>query len=572
MPARDWLSDEERDAWLWVERARASEQALPWLLLRWRADPIAFAIECLRTLPLPYQGALLLDLADAPADVYAQYGLDADKPKRKVLAGSGHGLGKTRTEAIACWWQLLTHRFSKVLITAPTSDQLSGQLWGELHRLHRRFKARWPELDEWDMLGMSVAHKNPEYGDWHAIARTARPEKPEGLQGAHALDDEDEFGQLAKLFTEEADNAPSGGMLVIIEEASGVDDSIREVLTGALSEPGARLLGCGNPTRSDGWFARDLDRSDRYAVHTLDCRVSDSARVYELPYRDFGGKVHQLRIRGRVDEKYWLEVLSECDGDEDHDRFRVRVRGLPPRSSHEQVIRSHWVEQAQARAPDVESQVDPCIIGLDFGLTSDKHGLAVRQGFNMRDGREWLPKDRPEEITMDAAERAIDAQELFDARAIIGDANGVGRGAMEYLHKYFLERPEKRCAVTLFNSGAGALDKARFMRRRDEIWFAGRKWVSNPRCSLPQLPGMKRQLCAPGYYEDTARRIQVESKLEIKRRVGDASGNLADALLMTLVPVLHEARAEAPAPKRKGLFEGHFTRWKARNEPGELIR
>jgi hypothetical protein len=235
-------------------------------------------------------------------------------------------------------------------------------------------------------------------------------------------------------------------------------------------------------------------------------------------------------------------------------------------------VRTHWVEQAQARETDKASLAEPCVIGLDFGLTSDKHALAVRQGFNQRDGQEWLPRDRPEEITMDAAERAIDAQELYDARVIIGDANGIGRGAMEALHKFFREHKERKCEVVFFNSGAGALDRTRYMRRRDEIWFAGRKWLSNPRCHLLAIPGLRRQLCAPGYTEDTARRIQVESKQDIKRRSGDESGNLADALLMTLVPILHEATPPPAPPKAPGLFEHHFKAWRERHEPGALIR
>jgi hypothetical protein len=126
--------------------------------------------------------------------------------------------------------------------------------------------------------------------------------------------------------------------------------------------------------------------------------------------------------------------------------------------------------------------------------------------------------------------------------------------------------------VVFFNSGAGALDRTRYMRRRDEIWFAGRKWLSNPRCHLLAIPGLRRQLCAPGYTEDTARRIQVESKQDIKRRSGDESGNLADALLMTLVPILHEATPPPAPPKAPGLFEHHFKAWRERHEPGALIR
>lgn len=569
------MSAEEAACWYWTVNPTDDAELMVFLLLRWRVDPIAFCIEALRIIPQLYQAQILLDLADAPLEVYQFYGLDPTQPKRQILVPSGHGLGKTRVIAIAIWWHKLTHKFSKNVCTAPTGDQLTGQVWGEVRKLYRRLKKRWPVLaQDWEILTASIMHRNPEFGDWHTIARTARPEKPEGLQGAHALDADDEFGQLAAIFGEEADLAPSGGILVVIEEASGVDDAVREVLEGALSEEGARLLAPGNPTRPDGWFARDMDRTGRYAVHHLDCRLSDRSKTYVLPYRDFGGQVHHLKIRGFVRPSYWENIITECDGDEDADRVRVRVRGLKPRSAFEQCIKTHWIEAAERRDPDAASQAEPAIISLDFGLTSDKHAIAVRKGFTIPDFDEWLPKDTPEEITLDAAERAIEWQERYKAKYIIGDSNGVGRGATEYLTRHFREHPELGVTVIHFNSGAGAHDKKRFYRRRDEMWFGkGRAFFSDPRCSIP--PGLKAQLSAPGYHEDTTRRIQVESKKDIKKRLGQPSGNAADAVLQTLMVYVQQQEPEEKNEdevKLPAVFVAHFKRLQQREGNGHLIR
>ena len=575
--ARDWANEQERDAWFWTIRPTNETDQLAWLLLRWRVDPVLYVIECLRVVPLPYQAHILLDLADAPAEVYAFYGLDDGNAKRQVLVASGHGLGKTRTEAIAIHWHKDTHKFSKTLVTAPTVDQITGQLWGEINKLHRRQKKNWPVIaGEWDILGSSIAHKNPDFSDWHVHARTARADKPEALQGAHGQDADDEFGDLARLFQEELDTSPSGGMLCIIEEGSGVENAVREVLTGALAEPGARLLGMGNPTRPDGWFANDIDKRDRYSVFELDCRMSDSTKAYTIVYRDFGGQVHEIRIRGRVPPQYWEDILKDCDGDEDHDRFRVRVRGKKPRSAVEQCIRTHWLDEAEARAPDTASATEPAIIGLDFGLTGDKHGLGVRQGFNIRDVQEWLPKDKPQEITLDAADRAIEAQQVYNAKHIVGDSNGVGRGAMEFLwNHYHRLHPELNVTVIFFNAGAKALDP-RFYLRRDELWFKhGRPFFANPRTHIPKVPGLKSQLMAPGYHEDTNKKIWIESKDEIKKRMGQSSGNGADAVLQTLIvdPKIEKPKEE-PTPAHPPNFLRHFERLRRREDfaNGALIR
>lgn len=569
------MTIDERAVWEWTVRPTTEVEQLMYLLLRWCLDPIMFCIEALRIVPTLYQAGILLDLADAPAEVYAFYGIDPSKPKRQVLVPSGHGLGKTRVIAVTVWWMLLTHRFSTTLVTAPTAEQLTGRVWGELRKLYRRLKKAWPMIaSDWIILGTSVQHTNEEFGDWQAVARTARVERPEGLQGAHALDVDDEFGELGKLFGEDVDTAPSGGMLVIAEEASGIPDEIRKTLEGALSEEGARFLAPGNPTRADGWFADDLDRTDRYAVHCLDCRQSDRSKTYAIPYRDFGGKIHMLHIRGFVRPAYWEEILRECDGDEDADYFRVRVRGIKPRSSSDQCIRTHWIDHAMAREPHAESYAEPTVVSLDFGLASDKHALAVRQGFNLRDAQEWLPRDKPTEVTMEAADRAIDAQQLYKAKYIIGDANGVGRGAMEYLMRYYREKPELNVTVIFFNAGEKAIDGKRFARRRDEMWFKyGRQWLADPRCHLPNIAGLKTQFTAPSYTEDTRRIIKVESKEDIKKRTGQPSGNLADAILQSLLVriVAEKPKGEEEKPAHPPIFQQHFARYLARQNEGADI-
>ena len=104
--ARGWASRAEREAWRWSPAfaTLSEEERLVRLLMRWRADPVCFAVEACSVVLLPYQVAILLDLFDAPAEVFAFYGVDPDKPKRQVLAPAGHGVGKTRIIAVAIWF------------------------------------------------------------------------------------------------------------------------------------------------------------------------------------------------------------------------------------------------------------------------------------------------------------------------------------------------------------------------------------------------------------------------------------------------------------------------------------
>jgi hypothetical protein len=546
------MTADENTAWFWtLSDDLSAEEELSWLLIRWNLDPVLFAFECFRTALTPYQAQILLDLCDAPAEPYAFYGLDPSFPKRQVLVPSGHGLGKTRVTAIAIWRHLVTRISSKVLCTAPTSDQLTGQLWGELRKLYRRMKKNWPDIaEQWEILSGSVVNNDPDYADWHALARTARADKPEGMQGAHALDVDDEFGDLSRLFGDETSDIPSGGMLIVMEEASGIDDIIRQTVEGALSEDGACLL--------------------------APCNLSNRELTYKLPYRDFAGQIHSIRVKGFVDPKYWEDVLSDCDGDEDHDRFKVRVRGMKPHSAFDQCIKSHWIDRYFERSEHEESKLEPAIISLDFGLTSDKHAMVIRQGFNVIDGEEWLPPDMPNEVTMVAADRAIDAQQATNAKYIIGDSNGVGNGAMEYLTRYYRDtKPELNVTVIHFNSGMQALDSRRYYRRRDQMWHQkGRKFFSSPYCNGPELPGFKKQLTVTGYHEDTSKKIKVETKDQVFKRTGDKSGNLADAFLKSLEVFTHESASDKKekTPDHPAVFQKHFDKLKQKRDSGIYIR
>jgi phage terminase large subunit len=88
--------------------------------------------------------------------------------------------------------------------------------------------------------------------------RTSRKESPEALQGIHA------------------DN-----VLLIADEASGVDEAVFEAAAGSMSTEGAITMLAGNPTRATGFFyythtkLRHIWKAIRVSCH-------DSTRVRPL--------------------------------------------------------------------------------------------------------------------------------------------------------------------------------------------------------------------------------------------------------------------------------------------------
>ena len=185
---------------------------------------------------------------------------------------SGHGVGKSTVEAWSVIWFMTTRPFPKIPCTAPTQHQLFDILWAEVSKWLRHSKALSNEL-VWTKEKVYM-RGYPE--EWFAVARTAS--KPDALQGFHAEH-----------------------VLYIIDEASGVDDTIFEPVLGALSTPGARLLMCGNPTQLSGFFY-DSHHKNRASYSTFHIDGRKSSRVSQ----DFISTI--IRMYGETSDVFRVRV------------------------------------------------------------------------------------------------------------------------------------------------------------------------------------------------------------------------------------------------------------------------
>src|SRR4029077_8264499 len=145
----------------------------------------------------------------------------------RITVRSGHGVGKSCLLAWIIIHYMLTRYPVKVAATAPTGHQLADVLLPEIAYLTRRLPPGLKEqiIVKADRVELTAAPKES-----FLVARTARAESPEALQGLHAEH-----------------------MLYVIDEASIVPDIIFEVAQGAMSTPGAKTIMTGNPNRPDGY-------------------------------------------------------------------------------------------------------------------------------------------------------------------------------------------------------------------------------------------------------------------------------------------------------------------------------
>jgi hypothetical protein len=430
-------------------------------------------------------------------------------PGAKVTVRAGHGVGKSGATSAAMWWMLECFDFPKVPCTAPSASQLRDVLWSELSKWSRASdevsrrdglpKELW--LGSLFKITQDRVTANGGADEWFAVARTARKENPDALQGFHASDIV--IGSDGRSVTSVGDG---GQIFFVVEEASGVDDKIFEVAEGALSSHGARLLMVGNPTKNTGYFARShkQDRADYTPLHFA---CSDSPLV-DPAYRP-------------------LLVRKFGEGS---NVVRVRADGEFPKQDDDVLIPLEHAEAALERQ-DVVAE-GPRILGVDVArFGDDRTVFLIRQGRIIEDIIVCAKQD-----TMATAGQALALWQSRKIDAIHVDVVGLGAGVADRLR-------ENKAPVVDVNVAEAAPERERGgveavpNKLRDFLWLEMSEWFRDAEPSLVKAPHDEAQdlageVSSVKYALNSLGKIVVEAKDAMKKR-GLRSPDLADALGLT---------------------------------------
>ena len=394
--------------------------------------------------------------------------------KKRISIRSGHGVGKTTFESWLALWAVLTHSDCKVPIAANSQDQLRDVMWPEIAKWYRRLPE--PLQKQVDVQAERIVIKAaPDQA--FAVRRTATKENSEALQGFHA-----DF------------------LLFLIDEASGIPDVVFEVAAGALSTPGAVVVMCANPTRASGFFY-DTHHKLRDRWHTM--RVSSE----DVP-----------RARGHIEDV----IASYGKGS---NKYRVRVMGDFPNADDDTVIPLSAVEAAISR--DVAPLEFYPIWGVDVGrFGDDSSALAKRQSNKLLEPvKEWLGLDNVQLANLIKREYDNTPKDLQPSEILI-DVIGIGAGVVDVCSRIH------KLPARGVNVAESPSTDDKFRRLRDELWWMGREWFLERKCSMPQDDKLISELTAPTYDFDVMGKIVAESKKDMKKR-GLRSPNKADAFLLT---------------------------------------
>jgi hypothetical protein len=459
----------------WAQAIANAANPFEAAIARYARAPIGFVREVLHVEPDPWQLEALRAIA---------------RGHTRLAIRSGHGVGKSCLAAWTICWFANTRAPFKCAITAPSAPQLFDVLVPETHKWFNQLPDAWRGL--WDITADHIRLKAD--AESFITARTSRADQPEAMAGLH-----------------------SSHILLVADEASGIDEAVYEAASGSMSSAGAITLLIGNPTRNTGFFWR---------VHTLE--------------RD---RWHCMTVSSAASKRVtpgYIEEMARRYG-ETSNAYKVRVLGQFPSADDDSFIAAELVDSAMARDVPLDATA-PELWGLDcarFG--NDASCLVKRKGYVVTEmPRRWRGFD-----TMAVAGAVKAEYDLAGSKPklIVIDSIGVGAGVVDRLH-------EQGLPILGINVGEQPSNKQHFMRLRDDLWHRVREWLQSRRVRLPRDEQLRDDLVAPKYAFTSDGKLKIEDKQSMRMR-GLPSPDAADALMLTLA----EHGMMVASEQNSGLFD-----------------
>jgi len=443
------------------------------LILTYEKHPDLFVEDLLGVTPQDWQREVMSAVA---------------KGQRRCSIRSGHGVGKSSCASWLMIWFLLTRYPVKIVVTAPTASQLFDALFAECKRWIKELPTPIKSLLEMKSDRIELGSSPTEA---FISARTSRSESPESLAGVHA-----------------------DHVLLVVDEASGVPESVFEAAYGSMSGKDATTILLGNPTRSSGYF---------YETHT---RLRDSWWTKQVSCLD--SPLVSPDFIAEMELKYGA----------DSNAMRVRVLGEFPLAEDDTLISLHSVEQASKRKVE-QPEGTPVVWGLDVARYGDDSSvLCIRQGRHLIELHSWKKLS-----LMELSGRVLDLLNSADEppEEILVDSIGLGAGVLDRLRELDISAR----GVNVSESPAMA---DRYANLRAELWDLTKQWF-NEEVQIPNDDSLIADLTAPRYSFNSSGKMIVESKAETKKRLG-RSTDFADSLVLTFASTAAGASGQYRRKKR----------------------
>lgn len=455
---------------------------------RWRREPAAWVTERLGEHVWSKQREILTSVAH----------------NKLTAVQSSHGVGKSHLVSRIVGYYIDNYAAGDFFIvtTAPTWAQVRAIIWRYIAQM----------AGEHELPGYVTQNAEWKIGnELVAFGRKPADQNQQGLQGLHAR----------------------RGVIAIIDEASGVPDQIWNAIDSLTTTPESRIIAVGNPDAVSSRFFRVCTTEPgwtRIKINSFDTPAFTGEQVPEDMFRGLVQKewVEDKAVRwGTSSALYKIKVLGEFA---DNDEFGVIPLG--------------WIRLANQRWLDYQEFTETekqlhgpkgrIILGVDVGhLGEDKTVILTRQGHVVSSIEHWAKKD-----TVAVAQFVRDR--LGGHSIAVVDSIGVGAGVVDQLrnsrHKVY---PFISSATTRRRDATGTQG---FANLRAAAWWNLRELLDpamDGRLCIPPDDDLAADLSTPRYEMVTGGRIKIESKDDIRKRLG-RSTDQGDAMAMAFFVEAYE--------------------------------
>ncbi|MDB4897207.1 MAG: hypothetical protein JWN15_3469 [Firmicutes bacterium] len=490
---------------------------------------------------------------------------------RFTAVQSCHAAGKSHLASrLSAWWIATTPMDEVFLVTtAPTARQVASILWRYIQRAHNLAKERG-----FTIPGQILSSPIPSWkinGELVGIGQKPPDKEDSAFQGFHAEK-----------------------ILVVIDEACGVDRSIWDAVDSLVTNESSRVLAIGNPTDPSAHFRQvcspDSPLGEKWNKIRIDAlrsplmteeACSRYPRLVEYMKEEgipFATEPVSSTLQKTLVGPTWV-YESMVGWGKESSLFKSKVRALFPETSSEGVIPLAWAEAAMARweqwrdgtyiiDPDTEEpvclvepraqQTGNIVIGADIADGGeDSTVAAIRQGDVVRELIAFPSKD-PLTTADDLQEIAVKHGAPTNAKYIV-DGIGVGSGVVAKLRR---DSQDTYAFIAAANSHRkDTTGKMTFINDRAAAWWNLRELLNPSRkggavIAFPRDDKLLAELTCPRFdTQPGTPKYKIEKKDDIKTRLG-RSTDRADA-------VIHAYWLPSDVPPYEELKD---TAWKAVDE------
>lgn len=427
-----------------------------------------------------------IDLWDTQVEI-----LHALAEHRRVAVKACHASSKTFTAAIATLWWLTRYPDGVVLTTAPTWRQVERQLWAEIQKAVAGARIAYPQPTQTGLRLSSASY-----------ALGLSTDQGVRFQGFH------------------------GRILVVIDEATGVDAEIWEAIEGIRAGGDVHVLALGNPTVPRGPFYEAFTTArDSWSTFTISAFDSPNLhgltleQLLELPEDELDRNERPYLVTRR-----WVREQWEAWGQHGAPQWQSRVLGEFPRQGDDALLPLAFLEGWASREAVDDPRGLPLEVGIDVAGPGESETVAaIRQGGQLLHLQAWRDSDPLEAV----------AELLRPLRSRTGyvkvDAIGMGHHFGMSLSRYGLD-------VLLVNVGVPSNDRERFRNLKAELY-----WGLRERVLVGDVSGLAdelayAQLASLRYEHTPSGQVAMESKDSMLKR-GVRSPDRAEAIMLAYAPL-----------------------------------